>query len=338
MSLLALTNVFYNSQADGSARLVLLAIADCADDQGIAWPSLPTLALKAHISKQTARRQIAELMALGELEVVRKGNGRQSTVYRVIFQQNSTRSRGTKMVPLAKSPQSKQVHGTPEVSQLRTPSDTRAEIPELPYNDQEPVLPPSSPPIPISNTSSKLASGNKNTLNSPLIGRINALFKRPAHLPLTQPETRALRRLGIISSEDLAVIETVNGLKLATSTSWWPRTPKFLFQHWPLIVAECRKILASQSSPSVTKEPDWQSELEAVKQMIGHYPDTSGIDRLRCGFCLNHPDLPPEKLTELFFTLTPEQAGYLADIKKEYYEKLIRIRSARRAKHLPHQS
>jgi hypothetical protein len=49
--------------------LVLLAIADFSNDDGQAWPSIPTLATKARISERHAQRVIKQLKDMGELAV-----------------------------------------------------------------------------------------------------------------------------------------------------------------------------------------------------------------------------------------------------------------------------
>lgn len=70
--------VWEHSQAEGMTRLVLLAIADSAEDDGSdAWPSFETLTKKCHCSESTVRRAIRRLEELGELEFqrVRHANG-----------------------------------------------------------------------------------------------------------------------------------------------------------------------------------------------------------------------------------------------------------------------
>lgn len=71
-----MTWVFEHSQSQGSARLVLLAIADRADEDGHdAWPSLAWLASKAKVSERTVRRALRELEAMGELRTGRQRGG-----------------------------------------------------------------------------------------------------------------------------------------------------------------------------------------------------------------------------------------------------------------------
>lgn len=66
--------VWYHSAAEGSARLVLLAIAD-HDGEGGAWPSVATLARMARVSESTVVRARRALVDLGELTVHEQQGG-----------------------------------------------------------------------------------------------------------------------------------------------------------------------------------------------------------------------------------------------------------------------
>jgi len=68
MSIEAVSIVLNTSQATGRAKLVLLGIANHLGDQG-AWPSIATLARYANASERSVKRDIQELMELGELQV-----------------------------------------------------------------------------------------------------------------------------------------------------------------------------------------------------------------------------------------------------------------------------
>ena len=68
MSIEIMNRVWKNSKATGRARLVLLAIADHQGELG-AWPSIATLARMTNSSERSIKRDIQELMALGELRV-----------------------------------------------------------------------------------------------------------------------------------------------------------------------------------------------------------------------------------------------------------------------------
>jgi hypothetical protein len=68
MSIEAVSLVLNNSRATGRAKLVLLGIANHLGDHG-AWPSISTLARYANASERSVKRDIQELVDLGELKV-----------------------------------------------------------------------------------------------------------------------------------------------------------------------------------------------------------------------------------------------------------------------------
>ena len=76
MSIAAINHVLQHSRARHGSRLVLIAIADCSDEDGIAWPSVPYIARVALLEERQVRRCIAELVEANELVILRKGRGR----------------------------------------------------------------------------------------------------------------------------------------------------------------------------------------------------------------------------------------------------------------------
>lgn len=68
MSIEIMNAVWRESQADGRARLVLLAIADHQGEIG-AWPSIATLARMVNSSERSVQRDIQYLQKIGELRV-----------------------------------------------------------------------------------------------------------------------------------------------------------------------------------------------------------------------------------------------------------------------------
>lgn len=67
MSIVAMNWVWAQRLAP-APKMVLLALADAADDEGVCWPSVPTLAEKCSISTRTVRRILQELSAKGLLQ------------------------------------------------------------------------------------------------------------------------------------------------------------------------------------------------------------------------------------------------------------------------------
>jgi hypothetical protein len=70
MSIKVSTEVWQGSRNNSGNLLVLLALADHADDQGKAWPGVPLLARKARLSERHTRRCLKHLLASGELEIL----------------------------------------------------------------------------------------------------------------------------------------------------------------------------------------------------------------------------------------------------------------------------
>lgn len=71
------------SKHAGSDLLVLLAIADSADDDGYAFPSVPTLGRKCRLSDRYVNKILAALRDSGELQIELNKGPRGSNLYRV---------------------------------------------------------------------------------------------------------------------------------------------------------------------------------------------------------------------------------------------------------------
>lgn len=72
MSWRATTAVKMESRTEGGALLFALMLADYADDYGICWPAVTTLAEDCRVNERTVRRQIEHAESLGELIVYRR--------------------------------------------------------------------------------------------------------------------------------------------------------------------------------------------------------------------------------------------------------------------------
>lgn len=67
MSISIMTRVWAESQHKGSELLLLLAIADNANNQGVAYPSRRTLAKKTRMSDRHVKRLVQVLIELKRL-------------------------------------------------------------------------------------------------------------------------------------------------------------------------------------------------------------------------------------------------------------------------------
>jgi hypothetical protein len=96
MSIRCISWVLDHSDAQHAERLVLLALADRADDDGRAWPSVRDLATRARLSRravQVALRRLKLAQSIEPAGLSRAG----TTVYRIIT------TGGAKSAPRAKS-------------------------------------------------------------------------------------------------------------------------------------------------------------------------------------------------------------------------------------------
>ena len=83
MSVRASTWAWSLEEVMGSEALVLLALADQANDEGLCWPSQEKLAPKARQSVSTLRRSLRGLEKMGLLTTITRSStrGRRSNLY-----------------------------------------------------------------------------------------------------------------------------------------------------------------------------------------------------------------------------------------------------------------
>ncbi len=83
MSLKLLTVVWEKAPYKDGALLLLLALADWSDDDGLAWPSVEGLAFKARMGERHARRILRTFEADGFVTVEQRGTQHRPNSYRI---------------------------------------------------------------------------------------------------------------------------------------------------------------------------------------------------------------------------------------------------------------
>jgi hypothetical protein len=78
VSVEAIATVLHHSRATGTAKVVLIGIANHAGDGG-AWPSIATLSKYAGVDERTVQRAIRKLEELGEIRVHAQSGGTRNT-------------------------------------------------------------------------------------------------------------------------------------------------------------------------------------------------------------------------------------------------------------------
>ena len=93
MSIMVMSHVWENAPVEAGSLLVLLALADHADDSGHCWPSVRRLAEKARLSRRHTQRVLRELETDG-LIICEQGSGPfGANMYKVLRQGGDNLSR-----------------------------------------------------------------------------------------------------------------------------------------------------------------------------------------------------------------------------------------------------
>ncbi len=126
-------------------KLILMALADAADDQGVCWPSVPTVAAKCRVSDRTVRRVMRTLTACGLMisdQRYRKDGSRSSNRYRLLLEG------GDKLSPppdTGVSTPGQGCQGPPDTGVTpRTTIRTQKESPQPPVDETMPIAPASA--------------------------------------------------------------------------------------------------------------------------------------------------------------------------------------------------
>lgn len=143
MSIRVMTAVWDNAGVQGSELLVLLALADWADDNGVCWPAMSTLADKARISERSAQRACRSLVEKGLLAIEDNAGPKGANRYRVATEKPAAPATtscggGDNLTPPAAAPggDTADTGGVTPVTPGGDTGDTRTVI-EPPVNRQE---------------------------------------------------------------------------------------------------------------------------------------------------------------------------------------------------------
>ena len=85
MSVRTMARVWAHSAHSGTHLLMLLAIADSSDDEGNAYPAVPTLAAKCRVKPRNANVILAALRGSGEQQVRQNEGPRGTNRYRIVL-------------------------------------------------------------------------------------------------------------------------------------------------------------------------------------------------------------------------------------------------------------
>lgn len=123
-----MATVWEKSQHSGTGLLMLLAIADFADDEGQAFPSVATLARKCRMKERNAQYILSELIESGELAILRGNGPRGCNLYKINIRslgvQQSAPVQSTAPLQQSAHPPCNTVHLTPATECTQTIIET----------------------------------------------------------------------------------------------------------------------------------------------------------------------------------------------------------------------
>jgi len=98
MSLAATSYVLHRTFGNHIRKLLMIAIADFANDAGEAYPAIDTLAARAECSRRSVQEHLSVLEKTGELAIAANAGPRGTNLYRILFRKNEPVSPASKGV------------------------------------------------------------------------------------------------------------------------------------------------------------------------------------------------------------------------------------------------
>lgn len=145
MSVKQIDRVWELSEHKGTDLLVLLALADFSNDEGVSWPSIETLARKTRVSERTIQRSITKCVNSGELRVRAQQGPNGTNLYQLrLFDGGRQSDGGDKLTGVTNS-----AKGVTPVTRGGDTNDTRSVIdPSLDPSERDRAREPDVNPSP----------------------------------------------------------------------------------------------------------------------------------------------------------------------------------------------
>lgn len=256
------TWVWEHSASRGPARLVLLAIADNAHDDGAqAWPSITTLVRKTGHGERTVQEALQTLQAIGELAIdYNKGPGR-CNLYRVLMADPAG----------AAPPQEPHPARTAGVQEPHpTPAGAAPSPPQEPH--PEPSLEPSRNRIPPSAAANPATVAVIPTAQTLVAAYVDAYRGRAGHDPPSRVKGQLARELSRLIGDGLPTDAIKAGL-----VAWFERD-----QH-PSTLASFVEVEARGGTPRTRptraqQQRDQMTETHHALQAWAEGGDSNGQD------------------------------------------------------------
>lgn len=135
-----MTKAWEQSSLKATELVLLLALADAANDEGYCWPTMPTLEKKSRLKERTVQYLLTKLEQVGDITILERGTGRKSSRYRV--HPGAANSAPLSTTRDAQSTPLNAAVCTPGVQKDPTVKEQSANAEEVPNPSSEPSLDP----------------------------------------------------------------------------------------------------------------------------------------------------------------------------------------------------
>lgn len=265
--------VWDHSQAKGAERLVLLAIADCANAAGYdAWPSMTELCRKTRLSERGVQKAIRRLEEMGELQVLANAGRGRTNRYRVVMETpNEVRGledqkpRTGDGVKEGENPEPRtpRTEFAPEPGSPKTPNLVRETPNEVHPEPSEPSVEPS---VPTAQPAQR--SDGEPTAQTLVAEWIDHCNKRPPGRVIGQIS----KEIGALLNEGIAYADVRAGLAAWHQKSLHPST----------LASVVHEVMNSPSSAAVHKlKPSTTDARIAATQALKEKYRTQGPQLIR---------------------------------------------------------
>lgn len=152
MSNKALSYIFEHSKTKGSARVLMLAIADMANDEGECWPGKARLEKKINVTLRNVIKLVQECERMGELAVIERPDA--TNRYVIVGLAKDDRLKG------ARSPRDKWTPAEKVDTDVKLDTTVTGDTPTTVIGDSTPLVSPVTPNLLSSNPHSNPQKNN----------------------------------------------------------------------------------------------------------------------------------------------------------------------------------
>lgn len=201
-----MSKVWEHAPCRENCLIVLLALADWADDEGVCWPSIQTLADKARIDRRSAQRIIRKLKSDGLISIEEGGGRANQHRYHIKTAALCRPLGSTKNSDIASTKRA-----TLETQRATFPTQTATRVSPDPLDD--PLVEPSVDPLRAARDINKDES-----MTHPAVKAYRDKFKKCPN--------RGFREDIIVTVKDLPLwLRILNGWRYQTQGKWKAKNP-----------------------------------------------------------------------------------------------------------------